>query len=64
MVLKIVCCFIVLSFTERFMRKSFEVVISLLLILRESLGNDIMFFVLFLNGGEFCKLWSMGVVQL
>ncbi len=34
--------------------------ISLFLSLRESLGFNIMFVVLLLNGGEWCELWSMG----
>jgi hypothetical protein len=36
------------------------VMISLFLSLRESLGFNIMFVVLLLNGGEWCELWSMG----
>jgi len=64
MALKIVCCFIVLSFIERFTRRSFEVVIIVVVNSMQSLRIDIMFVVLFLKGGECCKLWSMGVVQL
>jgi hypothetical protein len=60
MVLRIVFFWVILSFTERFPRGSLDVMISLFLSLRESLGIHIMFDVLLLNGGEWCKLWSMG----
>jgi hypothetical protein len=61
---KSVYCFVILSFTKRFPRGNLEVVISLLLILRESLRISIMFVVLFLNGGKQRKLWNMGMAQL
>ncbi len=61
---KTVCCFVVLLFTESFPRESLNVVISFLIILRESLGICIMSIVLFLNGGEQLKLWSMGAARL
>jgi hypothetical protein len=54
MVLKIVFCFVILSFRERFPRGSLDVMISLFLSLCESLGINIMFVVLLLNGGEWC----------
>ncbi len=52
MVPKTGCCSDVLSFIEKFLRGKVEVVISLLLIVHESLGISIMFIVLFLSGGE------------
>jgi hypothetical protein len=55
MVLKIVCCFVILSFRKRFLRESLDVMmISLFFSLGESLGINIMFVVLLLNGGEWC----------
>ncbi len=62
MVPKTIYCLVVLLFIKRFLRGSLDVVISLLLIMRKSLGICIMFIVLFLNGGKWCKLWSMGTV--
>ncbi len=60
MVPKTIFYFVVLSFIERFFGRSFDVMISLFLRLCESLGISIMFVVLILNGGEWCKLWNMG----
>jgi len=64
MVLKIVYYFVILLFNERFLGGNLDVVISLLLILCESLGINIMSIVLLLNGGEWCELWSKGATRL
>jgi hypothetical protein len=60
MVPKTIYHFVVLLFIERFPRGSLDVVISSLLIMCKSLGICIMFVVLFLDGGNLCKLWNMG----
>jgi hypothetical protein len=57
---KTVFCFVILLFTERFFGGSLDVTISLFVSLCKSLGISIMFVLLLLNGGEWCKLWSMG----
>jgi hypothetical protein len=49
-----------LLFTVRFFEGTLDVMISLFVNLCESLGISIMFVVLLLSGGEWCKLWSMG----
>jgi hypothetical protein len=64
MALKIVSCFVVLLFIERYPQGNLDVEISLLLILCKSLGINIMFIVLFLNGGKWCELWSKGTMRL
>jgi hypothetical protein len=52
------CVSVVLLFTKRFHEGNLDVMISLFLSLCESWGINIMFVVLLLNGGEWCKLWS------
>jgi fucose 4-O-acetylase-like acetyltransferase len=55
MALKIVFKFVILLFIERFLGGSLHVMISLFLSLCKSLGISIIFIVLLLNGGEWCK---------
>jgi hypothetical protein len=57
---KTIFCFVVLSLTKRFLKGSLDAMISLFLKLCESLGINILFVVLLLNGGEWCELWNMG----
>jgi hypothetical protein len=59
MVLKIVLSFVVSHSQESFLGEIFDVMISnLFLRVCESLGMNIMFVVLLLYGGKWCKLWS------
>jgi hypothetical protein len=55
MALKIIFCFVVLLFRERFLGGSLDAMISLFLSLCKSLGISTMFVVLLLNGGEWCE---------
>jgi len=55
MALKIILCFVVLLFTEKFLGGIHDVMIHLFESLCKCLGISIMFVVLFLNGGEWCE---------
>jgi hypothetical protein len=60
MALKTLFCFVILLFTEWFLGGSLDVMIRLFVSLCKSLGISIIFVLFLLNGGEWCKLWSMG----